>query len=309
MTKALRGYGHPAYAASLAQFGSPTRLPLSEGSLLRRPITGTSAYDVMGPYPLFTCANWSSLGDDLDNLATSAVSAMAVLDPMAVVGQEHLRRAFPDRLVRLKDHFIRDLDRAGELSGHHRRNVGRALRSVEVERCADPQQYLDDWLALYSNLVRRHGLSGMRAFSREAFAAQFAVPGLLVWRAIRHTETVAMSLWFEAGPVAYYHLGASNSLGYEVGASYGLFHHAFEHLRERGVRHVDIGGVPQAGSEGLQRFKSGWATERRDAWLGGRILDADAYERLSCGRTGWFPAYRHGEPDFVGVATEAAAHP
>ena len=51
-----------------------------------------------------------------------------------------------------------------------------------------------------------------------------------------------MALWFEDAPNAHYHLAAYSPEGYEVSASYALFAAAFDHLRERGVRRVELGG-------------------------------------------------------------------
>jgi hypothetical protein len=129
------------------------------------------------------------------------------------------------------------------------------------------------------------------------------MPGLVALRAERGGATVGMTLWLEDPPFAHYHLGAYSSEGYEVSASYAVFDRAIGHLRDRGVRWIDIGG--SAGDEsddGLDRFKRGWSNEARTAHLCGRVLDRAAYRRLTgAGSTGWFPAYRASEPDLGGA--------
>jgi hypothetical protein len=51
--------------------------------------------------------------------------------------------------------------------------------------------------------------------------------------------------------------------------------------------------------DGLSRFKRGWATGTRTAYLCGRVLDRREYERMvraaGAGTTAYFPAYRTGE--------------
>jgi hypothetical protein len=53
----LSGYSHPAYAASLAELGTPRWLPKSNGWILVRPVPSLSgqdkrtANDAMGCYP------------------------------------------------------------------------------------------------------------------------------------------------------------------------------------------------------------------------------------------------------------------
>jgi Acetyltransferase (GNAT) domain len=301
-----RGYADPGYANSLHEFGSPLRLPASGGSVLERAISGTSDHDLMGPYPLFACPRWEALADDLHQLEGSAVSVMLVADPLAEVGQGELRRAFRDHVIPFKRHQVRDLEAPAGLPAHHRRHIRRAARSVEVELCADPLLHLDDWTRLYAGLAARHGLAGIRAFSRAAFTRQLGLPGLVALRAERHGKTVGMALWLEDAPSAYYHLGAYVAEGYEVSASYALFALALEHLRSAGVRRVDLGGAAgvSALDDGLVRFKRGWANEERTAYLCGRVLDRAGYERLVEGppgaRSDWFPAYRAAERDLAG---------
>jgi Acetyltransferase (GNAT) domain len=284
----------PGYVASLSEFGGPRPLPRSGGWLLEREIAGAAARDLMGPYPLFACADWDVLPEDLEEL-DGAVSVVLVADPLTAAGEAELPRAFPDRVAPFKRHHVRDLEATARLPEHHRRHVRRASRAVEVELCADPAAHLDDWVGLYARLAERHGLTGIQAFSREAFRRQLALPGLVAVRAERAGETVGMALWLEDAPNAWYHLGAYSDAGYEVSASYALFAGALAELRERGVRHVDLGGAAGGADadDGLVRFKRGWATEERTAFLCGRVLDREAYDRLAAGsETDWFPAYR-----------------
>jgi hypothetical protein len=288
-----RAYSDPGYAASLSEFGEPTHLPLSGGWLLRRSLPDGSGGDLMGPYPLFSCPSWEGLAGDLEELEGSAVSAVLVADPLGGACEPDLRRAFPDHVVPFKRHQVRDLDQPVELPVHHRRHIRRASDAVQAEVCAEPLEYLDDWIQLYRGLAARHGLTGIRAFSPESFRRQLELPGMIAVRAERAGETVGMALWLEDAPNAYYHLAAYSPRGYEVSTSYALFQLAFEHLRELDVHLVNLGGGVGARDDGLVRFKRGWATEERVAHLCGRILDRAAYERLTrSGNFGWFPAYR-----------------
>jgi hypothetical protein len=301
------GYAHPAYAASLSEFGRPIELPSAGGWLLERPIPGSGGgRDAMGPYPLFCCASWSGLASDLDALAGELVSVVLVADPFGGRDEAVLARAF-DSVKPFKGHFVVDLTQTGigALSKHHRYYTRRALTEVEVEVAGEPLAHLDDWLALYRGLAERHGIEGLRAFSRRSFAEQLQVPGIVLLRAVRQGATVGMHLWFEdrtGEGVAYSHLAATNAEGYEHGASYALHWAAIEHFRDS-VRWLDLGagaGTADA-SEGLAGFKAGWATETRPAYLCARVLSPDRYADLCRSRGGpaadsvYFPAYRAGE--------------
>jgi len=180
-------------------------------------------------------------------------------------------------------------------------------RHVRVERCADPPVLAGVWSALYQRLVARHRINGLAAFSPTTLARQLEVPGVVLFRAERAGTTVGMTVWYTAGSVAYYHLAAYHDAGYAVGASFAIFDFALRHFAETGVQWLDLGGAPGLdadGSDGLSRFKRGWATGTRPAYLCGRIFDRPAYaalvEAARSLETTYFPAYRHGNFDEAG---------
>jgi hypothetical protein len=257
----------------------------------------------MACYPLLLCVDWAALGADLDDLAPDLVSVTAVIDPFSGCDEAKLRGYFRDVVRLFKQAFVVDLDRKPDLpvSVHHRRNVRRALERVQVERADEPGMLAAEWIALYGHLVRRHGISGIAAFSPRALADQLAVPGTVLFRAHVDGDAVGMIVWYVRGAVAYYHLGAYSPLGYRLGASFALFQTAIEHFREAGLKQLSLGagaGVSGAADDGLSRFKRGWATGTRPVYLCGRILDAEAYATLAAragGSGGYFPAYRRGE--------------
>lgn len=297
-------YWHPDYARSLAESGVPRELPASQGWVLRRPIAGFPYADAMGCYPLFACRDWAALAGDLENLAPELVSLTLVADPFGDYDQACLQRCFPDLVRPFKHHFVVDLSRPlrSFVSKHHRRNAARALAAVDVELCQRPTEWLDDCVRLYGILMARHDIRGIRAFSRQTFALQLGIPGARVWRAVAGGETVGMTIWYRQGDVGYYHVGCYSELGYELRASFALFWRAFETFASSGLRWLNLGsaaGVRAQAGDGLARFKQGWSTGTRPAYLCGRIFDRDKVAEIVRVRqvpaTDYFPAYRQGE--------------
>lgn len=297
-------YWHPDYARSLAEYGVPRELPGSEGWVLQRPIAGSPYADAMGCYPLFACRNWSGLATDLEDLAPGLVSLSVVADPFGAYDEALLRRNFPDLVRPFKHHFVVDLARPlrSFVSEHHRRNAARALAAVDVELCQQPTEWLDDCVRLYGILVARHDIRGMRAFSRQAFALQLGLPGASVWRAVADGQTVGMTIWYRQGDVGYYHVGCYSELGYQLRASFALFWRAFEHFADSGLRWLTLGaaaGVQARTGDGLARFKRGWSTGTRPAYLCGRVFDEVRLAQIMRARpvpaTDYFPPYRQGE--------------
>jgi len=297
------GYSHRGFAESLAEFGSPRFLARSGGWLLEREVPDTSFRDAMGCYPLFACDDWSQLDRDLDELTAELVSVAVVADPFGDHDPELLRKCFPDVVAPFKEHLVTDLSQPPEsfVDPQHRRKARRALDRLNVELCDDPLRFVDEWNNLYANLIKRHSIHGLSAFSANSFKAQLAVPGISMFRAARDGETVGMTLWYTDRGVAYYHLGAYSDTGYEMEASFGLFWLALDHFATRGLKWLDLGaGAGLANqTDGLTRFKRGWATGTRPAYFCGRIFDQLKYDEAMKARqiaaSSYFPAYRKGE--------------
>lgn len=291
-------YASAAYVRSLSFFGRPQLLPHCGGWLLQRPIAGTDRFDLCGSYPLFSCQDWGQLEHDLAQLGSDPVSVAMVVDPFAALEPAAMARCFPDRCFAFKQHFVRDLDSTAPIAPHHRRNL-RLAASVDVEWCDPALEQLDSWCRLYEELVHRHGITGVTRFSRESFAAQLSLPGMQLSRAMHRGRPVGMALWLAGAQVVYYHLAAYATEGYRCRAAYALFDAAIRRFRNNGFRWLELGGAAgtaPGATDGLARFKAGWATGQRMAWFGGRVVDAEAYRQLtpSQGET-FFPAYRATE--------------
>ena len=301
----MNGYAHPEYAASLAEFGTPRRLSHSGGSVLERSITQTPYRDVMGCYPLFACQEWSLLDKDLDELQGDVVSLALVADPFGDYDQTILNKCFPDLAVPFKDHMVTDLSRPPDsyVNAEHRRKAQKALERVNVERCEDPAAFTAEWNHLYANLIRRHNIRGLTAFSAASFGGQLAVPGLVMFRATSHDdEALGMTLWYVDRGVAYYHLGAYNDAGYNLESSFALFWQAINYFSDQGLKWLNLGasaGLSADPTDGLSRFKRGWSTGTRTAYLCGKIFDPQKYSEIMKARnitaSDYFPAYRKGE--------------
>ncbi|MFU8814849.1 MAG: GNAT family N-acetyltransferase [Pseudomonadales bacterium] len=295
------GYFHPQYAESLAEYGTPRHLSASGGWLLIRDIPATAYQDAMSPYPLLCCRDWRLLADDLRELGSDVVSVTVVADPAGDYRESDLTKAF-DRVSPFKSHFMLDTEPLWErtISKNHKIHARRALRDVQVDLIERPLDFLDEWVSLYSTLTRRHGITGIRAFSRQAFAAQLAVPGMTMFRATHNGEPVGMDLWYLQGDVAQSHLLAFSELGYQLHASYAARWISLQYFADK-VRYINMGGAAGPDSEGsangLARFKKGWSNMTRMAYLCGKVMDPPAYANLAkqAVDSSFFPAYRAGE--------------
>jgi len=298
----MNGYLHRSYAESLAEFGEPIYLPKCEGWILKRPIPGSNHFDAMGCYPLFMCKNWSYINYDLESIKDKLISLYLVTDPFGDFNIENLKQHF-DKVFHFKDHFIIDFSKPIDqiVKKSHLASVRRALRRVDVELCENPSEFLDQWVKLYENLVRRHNIKGIRKFSKETFAKQLCVPGTVMFRAIYGGVTVGVDIWYVQGDVAYGHLVALDDIGYKFRASYALKWYILEYFAKK-VKWLDLGGRVALGGnnfDGLSQFKKGWSTGVLPVYFCGKVFNQDIYNSLSnehnSGEIDYFPRYRYGE--------------
>jgi len=306
MSEILTAYMHPTYAGSFAEFGTPQRLPRSGAWILTREIPGhPNLRDAMAIYPFLCCESWDDLAEDLNNL-NDLVSLTAVPDPFGNYDPASLKTAFPDCFNdKYKIAEIADLSLPYEefCSSSRRKAAIKAMDKLTVEVVANPSDQIDEWCQLYDELINKHTIVGLRAFSRESFAQQLATPGLVYIRAIHEGVTVGVQTWMVQGDVAYAHLAAYNtSLGYRLYAPSALYWFAVQYFTDK-VRWLFYGGSAKGSDENNQgkliNFKKGWGSDVRPVYLCGRILQPENFEMLSKGKStescGYFPAYRHGE--------------
>jgi hypothetical protein len=284
-----RGYASPGYAHSLSEFGEPTFLQPAGGWYLKRPIPDTDFYDGMGIYPLLSCQDPEHLSEAIVN-EPDLVSFVGVTDPMM---DWHPSGELNPGAIPFKQHYIVDFERPLGIDSHHRRNAKQALKTIQVERVGNVATYLETWISLYQQLIERHHIQGIARFSEQSFASLFAIPELIIYRAIQHNQTVGMVIWMTRGSDSYYHLAAYSEEGYVAKASFALFWTAIEDQKLEMNRMVlGAGAGLQNQQDGLTRFKSGWANDTRTNYLIRHILQPNVYDSLTNQASHFFPAYR-----------------
>lgn len=298
----MEGYLNPLYAESFLEIGQPLYLPRSKGWLIKRQIPGTPFFDAMGPYPLFFCENWDLLVDDLDLFRNELVSISLVIGPLNKLPTSHYSTYF-DRFFPYKDHYLLDLTLPLEqtISSGRRKDARRAGRNLSIDYKVSPHIELQEWETLYVNLVERHQITGIRAFSHSGFEKQLSIPGVHFFRAILNGETIGGNLYIIQSDVAYFHLSAFSDEGYKNGAAYAVKWAAIQHFSNR-VHWMNLGGSTSnfdGQLSGLDQFKKGWSSGTAKSFYCGKILNQEVYQALVRTNNAQdierFPAYRHGD--------------
>ena len=301
MEATYQGYADESYAVSLSEWGIPRELRCSGGWLLEREIPNTPYKDLMGCYPLFSCLSWEKMEADLAMLTSEAITLSMVPSPFLFKKPDGLQRLFPDRHLHFKDHFIVDLrlPLKKSISSHHRYYSRKAMREFEISFESKPGYLLGKWLELYAKLIKRHGIQGLQAFSKQVFDIQLQMDGMTAAVATCRGEVAGIQLWLHENKNVFHHLSAYSDEGYRKRVSYALLWAALEREQAQGTIYADLGGGSglKSAEDGLTAFKRGWATETRPVFFCGRIFDQNAYAALlkNTENRGYFPAYRQGE--------------
>ncbi len=299
----MEGYNHEDYAWSLKAFGTPRNLVHCGGWVLERPTPFGQYINSMGLYPFFVCDDWSKLPKDLSELCGEVISVSLVTDPFGEFELAMLQDCFQDVCKPFKPHYVVDLSiPMDEVGGKRRRkHANRALKKVDIDVIDDPLEYIDDWIDLYGVLIQKHGIQGIRSFSREAFTSQFQIPDCKMIQARYQGKVVGAQVYLVQDDVVHAHLGACTQEGYDLDATYALDYFSFQYFKDK-ARWVDLGGgigVSSDGSDGLSQYKQGWASHTRQTYFCGLVLDREQYDDLvkkgNISPTEYFPAYRSGE--------------
>jgi hypothetical protein len=297
----MQGYSHRNYAQGFCKLGEIQYLPSSKGWIIKREIPGTDHFDAMGCYPLFSCEIWNRLSEDIESLENQLVSLTLVTDPFADITYEALQQIFPVCYA-FKEHYITDFSQPLEASvtKKTRKHARRALKDISVEHCQTPLNYLHEWNLLYDELIKRHDISGLRAFSKQSFEYQLMVPGVEMFIARLSHEIVGAEIFMVNKHVGYAHLVAISPVGYEYNASYALDWTAMQYFSET-LSMLDHGAGAGLGQNdgGLTFYKKRWANVTLPVFLCGRILNPEIYNELvdekGAASSSYFPAYREGE--------------
>jgi hypothetical protein len=288
-------YATQAYVQSLAHMGSAISVPEWGCWLISRPIEG-KLFDICGPYPIATISSGADLSGGMETLRKSgAVSVTLALDDFHRPGLEQLRSHF-DFVRPFKTHYLVDRN-AGNIqpSRHHRYEINRALKKVAVREIA-LEAYLSEWEGIYRNLITRHNLEGgAHDFSQDHFEALAAMKDVRCIGAFSGDELVAAHLWVAHADCVHSHLACSSDLGYTLRALYAVNHYSIQLFNA--ARIVNLGGGAGTSNEptdGLARFKRGFANTTSNGYICGQILDSKTYQLLvkNSQDSEYFPLYR-----------------
>jgi hypothetical protein len=291
----IHPYSTDNYANALRHWGEAFSVPEWGCHVIVRD-AGDGA-DAFGTYPIAAMAADADVAGGLERLRRSGLIAVTlVMDEFHRPSLAELKEHFS--VVRpYKTHYIRRNALPFAYGRHHRYEVARARRKVAV-RQFDLADHFPEWLALYDNLVQRHGLAGVHDFPLSHFAALQKLPGTTTIGAWLDGALVSAHIWVSDGQKVHSHLAASSGEGYTAGAAYAVYDASIRHFARSELLNFGGGaGTGNAPDDGLAIFKRDFSNESASAYICGAILDNAHYDKLVEDRRvapqqPFFPAYR-----------------
>lgn len=289
-------YATVAYAQALSHWGNATWVPQWKTSVITRPIEG-SGFDAAGNYPFCVLAEDIDFIAGLEHLrAEGAIAVTLVLNEYHRPALESLK-PHVNLLKPFKTHYVYNREKGPIIyQTHHQRALKKAYKQVRVE-VLDLKTHGNQWQALYDYLINELHLAGLHAFPAAHHHALAEMEGITAIGAWIEDELVSAHIWAGDGNTQHSHLVASNAKGYECRAGFAVNDFSIGHFTN--ARLLNFGGGAgnnDDASDGLVRFKRGFANDTAESYLCGIILDPVRYQLLTTSRnktnSEYFPAYR-----------------
>lgn len=297
------GYRHPAYAQAFHHLGPAHHLPTAGAWVLERPLPShlgdaQDLTDLAAPYPLLVGNDVSAVRADLEDVAETAVSFVAVTDPFDSHNEHKLSRDF-DHCQLFKKHYMADLTQPVEsfIRTKRLRHAEEAERVLDlsIERGPLSETLISECWTLYDGTMHRLGADGPGRFPQDVFTSMLRVPGAVAFVARHDGEAVGMQIDYQDGDFVYAHVAAVNDLGRQLRAATAINVRQVLHYQGTAAW-IDSGAAPGGlddSTHGLATFKQAFSNTSAPVYLCGAILRPDDYHRLSAASgESWFPAYR-----------------
>jgi Acetyltransferase (GNAT) domain len=317
-------YHLPGYVALCAaqELGEPRAVHVVDGErsmllpLVIRDIPGSDGSDATSPYgypgPLVSGT------DDPGFLSEALIAGMATLRAAGIVSvfvrlHPLLNPSPPEGVGDVVFHGDTvSVDLAlprtthwAQLRGNYRRAINKAIQIGFVARIDRDFEQFDAFKGLYQATMVRHSASPYYFFKDAYFdGLRDALGGSLHLCVVEKDGVIAAAgLFAETNGIVQYHLGGTDEGFARVEPTKLLLHFASGWAKERGNRHLHLGGGVGGADDSLLLFKAGFSPLRHAFHTWRAVIDEAEYRRLVRAHDpsadpeilgGFFPPYRAG---------------
>lgn len=182
-------------------------------------------------------------------------------------------------------------------NGYQSRLRGKIRKSLSLINVR-PSNNLEKFHTLYKQTMQRNRAQEFYFFNLEYFKKLSSLKNFKMFEAIYKNEICAMAIFLIDGNRSYYHLGASSEVGRSnnLNAMCAIFESFFQYAEQNGIISCLLGGGRTADpNDSLLLYKKQYSPTLIDFYIGGKIYNHQAYEKLSKNFSNrFFLKYRYG---------------
>lgn len=295
--KNMSGFGALGFAESL---GTVVRLDNTQGMALNRSIGVSGYHDLINPYPVFICSDFSNIRSDFAQLKQTKAVCLTlrtdVFDENIVLKTEGTWDWFKP----FKTHYITNFREPWRQTAARNaiRYEKRARDIYAFSRVENPASYATELSRLNKVILDRTQIGKTTALSVNTLQIQMSQNGVRLFKAENCDGVQGLALFMITDQKAYaYLLGATNEARSDH-VIYGLYGYALDSLKSE-VEVVDFGGNPgwsDDPADNVVQFKKLWTNQIATSFICGKIFDRNVYAQLCAknrsSRSKFFPSYR-----------------
>jgi hypothetical protein len=150
------------------------------------------------------------------------------------------------------------------LSSNHRRNITKGERAgLSYDFRSDLEACKDHAMMMAHSMRRRKSIGQSIHYkpSPQKWHAYIQSKAGFIVQAKRNNTWISSLLILQSSRQAYYVSGGTSPEGMQVGAAHYLMWKVIQHLSSTGVLSLNLGGVSETDTPGLERFKSGFGAK------------------------------------------------
>ncbi len=165
----------------------------------------------------------------------------------------------------------------------HRTKINKLRRSGFSVRMAPVEQYLDIFIAIYLETMRRVNARSIYLFDRDYFSnlVRILADRVKICVVEFDDEVVAASMITELSGIVQYHLGGTKTEFLKYSPTTLMFDYIREWSKSRGNNYLNLGGGLGGQHDSLFHFKAGFSKEIKTFTTIRSIVDRELYQYLT----------------------------
>ncbi|MQP52070.1 MULTISPECIES: peptidoglycan bridge formation glycyltransferase FemA/FemB family protein [unclassified Flavobacterium] len=168
------------------------------------------------------------------------------------------------------------------LAVKNRSTIKKSIKSELYFEADYAFKYLDDFINLYNNTMKKLDADDFFIFEREYYKNWIQnIPNSFLGVVLKDRKVISAAIFFYSNTFGHYHLAGSNSNYLSLNPNNFMIWEGLKELKKKDVKFLHLGGGSNGDSENsLLSFKSRFSPLRFDFNIGKMIFNHEIYEQV-----------------------------